>query len=236
MEKCKNITIIILLAVGALGTVAFAKSSGTLLQEGLYAEEVDGDINAAIRIYEQIIKDGSAQRSHIAQALYRQGMCYLKKQNEQQAMIVFGKLIEDYSDQTKVVNRVKPLLEELGNTDPAALMPPETLIYMETGSPGRQIETILNMLKGTPLENPLAMLGGSHVQKQAGGMVSALTNPAMMAEFKKIRGMGVGVTGIALNNPPTVVVLFPGKSDALRGLILAGLGFLGTPGEPIEGM
>jgi tetratricopeptide (TPR) repeat protein len=161
MEKWKNITIIFLLAVGMLGTVAFAKSSSTLLQEGLYAEEVDGDLDAAIRIYQKIIEDGSAQRSHIAQSLYRQGMCYLKKQNEAQAKIVFAKLVEDYSDQTKVVSKVKPLLEELGNADPAALMPPETLIYLETGSPGRQVETILNMLKGTPLENPLAVLGGS---------------------------------------------------------------------------
>ncbi len=244
MEKWKNITIIFLLSVGMLGTVAFAKSSSTLLQEGLYAEEVDGDLDAAIRIYQKIITDGSAQRSHIAQALYRQGMCYLKKQNEAQAKALFSKLVENYSDQTNVISKVKPLLEELGNADPAALMPPETLVYLETGSPGRQVETILNMLKGTPLENPLAILGGGKGSgsgfgpggKSPGDMMAALMNPAMMAEFKKIRGMGVGVTGIAQNNPPVIVVLFPGKSDALRGLILAGLGFLGNPGEPIEGM
>ena len=236
MERLKSITIIFLLAVGALGTVTFAKSSSTLLQEGLYAEEVDGDLNAAIEIYEKIIADSSAQRSHIAQAMYRQGMCYLKKQNEQQAKIVFSKLVADFSDQTKVVNKAKPLLEELGNADPAALMPPETLIYIETGSPGRQIETILNMLKGTPFENPLAVLGGGKSKKSAGDIIAALMNPAMMAEFKKIRGMGVGITSIAQNNPPTIVVLFPGKSDTLRGLILAGLGMLGEPAEPIEGM
>ncbi|MCP4258797.1 MAG: tetratricopeptide repeat protein [Planctomycetes bacterium] len=236
MERWKNITIVFLLAVGALGAVTFAKSSGTLLQEGLYAEEVDGDLDAAIKIYEQIIKDGSAQRSHIAQALYRQGMCYLKKQKEPQAKIVFSKLVEDYSDQTRVVKKVKPLLEELGNADPAALMPPETLIYMETGSPGRQIETILNMLKGTPLENPLALLGGGKSKKSPGDIMAALMNPSMITEFKKIRGMGIGVTGVTQNNQPFIAVLFPGKSDALRGIILAGLGMVGTPGEPIEGM
>ncbi|NQT03076.1 MAG: tetratricopeptide repeat protein, partial [Planctomycetes bacterium] len=236
MEKWKNITIIFLLAVGALGTVTFAKSSGTLLQEGLYAEEVDGDLDAAIRIYEQLIKESSAQRSHIAQGMYRLGMCYLKKQDEQRAKEIFGKLVANYSDQTKVVNKVKPLLEELGNADPAALMPPETLIYVETGSPGRQIETILNMLKGTPLENPLALLGGGKSGKSPGDIMGALMNPAMMAEFKKIRGMGVGINGISQNNPPFTAVLFPGKSDALRGLILAGLSMVGTPSETIEGM
>jgi len=236
MVKWKSIAIIFLLAVGALGTVTFAKTSGALLQEGLYAEEIDGDIDAAIKIYEQLIAESSAQRSHIAQGMYRLGMCYLKKQDEQRAKEIFGKLVDNYSDQTKVVNKVKPLLEELGNADPAALMPPETLVYIETGSPGRQIETILNMLKGTPFENPLAMLGGGKSKKSPGDIFGALMNPAMMAEFKKIRGMGIGVTSVAQNNPPMIAVLFPGKSDALRGLILAGLGMIGTPGEPIEGM
>ncbi len=236
MEKWKNITIIFLVVVGTLGTVTFAKSSSTLLQEGLYAEEVDGDIDAAIKIYEQLIAESSAQRSQIAQGMYRLGMCYLKKQNEPQAKEIFGKLVANYSDQTKIVSKVKPLLEELGNADPAALMPPETLVYIETGSPGRQIETILNMLKGTPFENPLAVLGGGKSGKSPGDILGALMNPAMMAEFKKIRGMGIGVTGVAQNNPPMVAVLFPGKSDALRGLILAALGMVGTPGEPIEGM
>ncbi|GAI36614.1 unnamed protein product, partial [marine sediment metagenome] len=186
----------------------------------------------------QIIADSSAQRSHIAQAMYRQGMCYLKKQNEQQAKEVFAKLVANFSDQTKIVDKVKPMLDELGNADPAALMPPETLIYIETGSPGRQIETILNMLKGTPFENPLAALGvgGGQSQRSPGDMMAALMNPSMIAEFKKIRGMGIGVTGVAQNNPPVIAVLFPGKSDALRGLILAALGMAGTPGEPIEGM
>jgi hypothetical protein len=71
MEKWKNITIIFLLVAGLSGTATYAKSSGALLQEGLYAEEVDGDIDAAIKIYEQLIAESSAQRSHIAQGIKR---------------------------------------------------------------------------------------------------------------------------------------------------------------------
>ena len=44
---------------------------------------------------------------------------------------------------TDLVAKVKPLLEELGNADPAGLMPAETLLYVEIGSPGKQIEAIL---------------------------------------------------------------------------------------------
>jgi len=237
MEKFKSIKIILFLAVVLVASAALAKSASELLQEGLYAEEVDGDLDAAIRIYAQIIKDGSGQRSHIAQAMYRQGMCYLKKQQEQQAKLVFEELLADYSDQTKIISKVKPLLQELSNADPAALMPADTLAYVEIGSPGKQIETILNMLEGTPLENPLAAIGRRPQGGAApGDIVAGFLNPNMMAEFKKVRGMGVGITGIAQNNPPVIVVLFPGKSDGLRGLIMGALVLLGKPIEAIEGM
>ena len=150
----------------------------------------------------------------------------------------------EHRDQTQLIEKVKPLLDELSNADPASLMPPETIMYVEIGSPGKQIETILNMLKGTPFENPLAMMGGgnqwSDNEMGPANMVGALMNPSMMAEFKKIRGMGIGVTGlagIAHGGPPSVIaVLYPGQSDILRGLLLAGLGMAGRSVEAIEGM
>jgi len=243
MKRLKSIILIFLLAIGLFSTVALAKSAGVMLQEGLYAEEIEGDLDAAIKIYQQIIADPSANRSHVAQALYRQGMCYMKKKDEQQAKAVFQKLVQQYGDQKNLVEKVKPLLADLMNHDPATLMPPDTLAYVELGNPGRQIETILQMLKGTPFENPLAAIGAGKGPGQVGtggrspaDMMAALLNPSMMAEFKKIRGMAVGITGIRQQNPPLIAVLYPGKSDALRGLILAGLGMVGTPGEPIEGM
>jgi tetratricopeptide (TPR) repeat protein len=237
METFKNIKIIFFLIVALIATTALAKSASTLLQEGLYAEEVDGNLDAAIRIYAQIIKDDSAQRSHVAQALYRQGMCYMKKQQEQQAKLAFEKLVAEYSDQTNIVNKAKPLLQELSEADPATLMPPDTLVYLEIGSPGKQVDTILNMLKGTPLENPLAAIGhGQQGGPTPGDIVGGFLNPNTMAELKKVRGAGVGITGVAQEDPPVIVVLFPGKSDALRGLLFGVLSFWGKPIEAVEGM
>ncbi|MBN2593512.1 MAG: tetratricopeptide repeat protein [Sedimentisphaerales bacterium] len=237
MEKFKSIKIMLFLAVALISPAALAKSASVLLQEGLYAEEVDGNLDAAISIYAQIIKDDSAQRSHVAQALYHQGMCYMKKQQEQEAKLAFEKLVTEYSDQTNIVSKAKPFLQELSNADPAALMPPDTLVYFEIGSPGKQIDTILNMLKGTPLENPLAAIGrGQQGGVSPGDIVGGFLNPSTMAEFKKIRGAGVGITGIAPEDPPVIVVLFPGKSDALRGLLFGALAFVGKPIEAVEGM
>jgi len=238
MERFKGITIILLFVVAAFACAANGKAASAMLQEGLYAEEIDGDLDVAIKIYQQIIAEGTAQRSHIAQAMYRQGMCYLKKQDEAEARAVFTKLVTDYGDQTKIVAKAKPMLEELSNGDPAALMPADTLLYIEIGSPGKQVETILKMLKGTPLENPLAAIGAgsNNAQPAPQNILAGLLNPSMMAEFKKIRGLGIGVTGLSENDPPVVIVLYPGKSDALRGLLMAALSMVGTSGEAIEGM
>ena len=237
--KCITLSFVLAAMLLVCG-VASAASTSELLQQGLYAEEVDGDINTAIKNYEKVISDGSAPRNHVAQALYRQGMCYLKTKDEQAARTVLEKLVNEYADQTEIVEKVKPVLDDLMDFDPAALMPAGTLVYVELGSPGKQVETILNMLKGTPYENPLAAIGGAPAaatgQKSPADIMAALLNPSMMAEFKKIRGCAVGVTAVAQNNPPMIAVLYPGKSDALRGLIMAGLNMAGTPGEPIEGM
>ncbi len=242
MKTLRIVTIMFLFAFGLFNAVATAKPASVMLREGLYAEEVEGDIDAAIKIYEQIVNDKSASRENVAQALYRQGMCCLKKKDDAGARAAFGRLAAEYADQTEIIAKVKPLLDDLMNYDTAALMPPETLMYVELGSPGEQIETMLNMLKGTPFENPLAAVGGGNWagagagQKSPADIMAALLNPSMMAEFKKIRGMAFGVTAIRQNNPPAVAVLYPGKSDALRGLIMMGLSMAGTPGQPIEGM
>ncbi len=245
MKTLRSLTSGLLLAAMAItSNVTFAASTGELLQQGLYAEEVEGNIDSAIKDYEQVIQNSSAPPNHIAQALYRQGMCYLKIKDEAAARGALEKLVAEYPGQTEIIEKARPVLNELTDFDPASLMPPGTLVYVEFGTPGRQVETILNTLKGTPFENPLATLAGqkgqpgqqTNNQKSPGDIVGALLNPSMMAEFKKIRSSAIGITGIAQNNPPMVAVLYPGKSDALRGLILAALGMAGTAGEPMDGM
>jgi len=245
MKTLTSLTVGLLFAgMTITGNVAFAASTSELLQQGLYAEEVEGNVDAAIKAYDQVIRNTSAPPNQVAQALYRQGMCYLKIKDEAAARGALEKLVADYPSQTEIIEKARPVLNELTDFDPASLMPPETLVYVEFGTPGRQVETILNTLKGTPFENPLAALAGQNgksgqgtdQQKTPGDIVGALLNPSMMAEFKKIRGCAFGITGIEQNNPPMVSVLYPGKSDALRGLILAGLGMAGTAGEPLEGM
>src|SRR4030042_516723 len=99
MKTLRITTIMFLFASGLFNAAAAAKPASVMLREGLYAEEVDGDIDAALKIYEEIINDKSASRETVAQALYRQGMCGLKKKDDSCARDTFVKLTAEYDCQ-----------------------------------------------------------------------------------------------------------------------------------------
>ena len=244
------LALVLAVSVLALGlfSAARAETASVLLEKGIYTEQTVGDLDAAIKIYQQIIDDPEANGQYAAEATYRLGTCHLKKKQQAEAVKAFRALVREHPDQEQWVAKAKLRLARLISPNPAALMPPDTIVYAEIGNPGHQVEKIVNMLKGTPLANPLAVIGGSgrpatapgknrSRSKGPGDILSALLNPSMLEEFKKIRGLAVGLTDLPFGRQvPMVAVLYPGESDALRGLVTAGLLMTGEPIEPIEGM
>jgi HEAT repeat protein len=120
MERLKSITIIFLLAVGLLASVASAKTVSVLLQEGLYAEEIEGDLDAAIKIYEQVISESKKAQRDAAHATYRIGMCHLKKGEKTKAAEYFQNIISDFPGQKvlakkaqKQLDKIKPRAEKI---------------------------------------------------------------------------------------------------------------------------
>ncbi len=113
MEKLKNITIIFLMAVGLLSSVAPAKTTSVLLQEGLYAEEITGDLDAAIKIYEQVIAGAKEAQQEAGQATYRIGMCYLKKGRKDKAAEHFQNIIINFPIQKALVTKAEKQLDKI---------------------------------------------------------------------------------------------------------------------------
>lgn len=114
MERLENITIIFLLAVGFFTSTAPAKTVSVLPQEGLYAEEIQGDLDAAIKIYEQVISESKETQRAAAQATYRIGMCYLKKGEKAKAAEQFQNVISKYSEQKALTTKSQEQLKKLG--------------------------------------------------------------------------------------------------------------------------
>ncbi|MBN2163813.1 MAG: CBM9 family sugar-binding protein [Pontiellaceae bacterium] len=239
MNRSNKKRIVYLLAAVTMACGAWAATSGELLQQALYAEEIEGDLPAAIAGYEKVISDASASEQQIAQSLYRKSMCHVRLKQDDQAVVLLARLVSQYSGQTDLIEKAESMLESLQVFDPAMLMPPDTLAYLELGSTGKQLETILEMLKGTPLEDPLALLAESdpaEFRSGQGAMMAGLLNPATQEEFKKVRGMAVGLVELSSQAPAIVAAIHLGDSAMLHGLAMTGLSMGTRPGPVVEGM
>jgi len=111
---------LLLLAITTRHTAAqtaAAASPSELLEQGIYSEETKGDVDAALKLYQQVVTEAKAGQAVAAQAQYRVGVCYYKKKNYGEANAAFQKLIRDYPDQkdmialaTKYLSSAMPLL------------------------------------------------------------------------------------------------------------------------------
>jgi len=95
-----------LLAItSVLGTaqIAAAASPSELLERGIYSEETKGDVDAAMKCYQQVVAEAKAGQAVAAQAQYRLGMCYHKKKNYAEATTAFEKVVRDYPEQKDLI-------------------------------------------------------------------------------------------------------------------------------------
>lgn len=114
MMQCKSLILVVVAvaAVLASSSAARAQSTSELLEKGIYTEETVGDLEAAIEIYDQIVSNAQADRPHVAQALLRMGLCYLKNGQEKEAGEALEKLIKDFPDQPDLVAQARQHLPE----------------------------------------------------------------------------------------------------------------------------
>jgi len=233
----RNCVIGVLLASMGIASVAAAESAPVLLEQAVFAEEMEGDLDAAIKTYRKVLKDGEATRPVLAQAHYRLATCLLKAGRSADAVKELRTLAERYPDQAEVVAEARALLDALTTPDPAGLMPPETLLYAELGSSGLHAAAAFNMVRSAAMAASGA--GGPFQQEMGRGadFLAPLLNPALIDELGKVRRLAVGVYDLDLTGTNSLVaVLYPGESTMVRELTVSTLATAGSPGEPIEGM
>jgi carboxyl-terminal processing protease len=90
-----------------------AQSAAELMEKGIYAEETKGDLNAATRVYQQIVDHPRADRSLVAQAQLRLGLCELKQGHKPQAISALERLTQDFPDKEKLLGLVEPHMPQL---------------------------------------------------------------------------------------------------------------------------
>ena len=96
----------------APGAQAQSQSAAELLEKGIYTEETVGDLDAAIAIYDGIVKSARAERAYVARALFRLGRCYHRVGKKSEARGAFTALVEGFGDQAELVAKAREFLPD----------------------------------------------------------------------------------------------------------------------------
>ena len=116
MKKSSFLSLIVLvLAVSLLSagqTAQKSQSADVLLGAALHQEEVEGNLEAAIKIYQKLLADFSGNRPLAAQAHFRIGMCY-EKLGRREAQKAYQTVIQDYGEQKEFVAQAQERLSKL---------------------------------------------------------------------------------------------------------------------------
>jgi hypothetical protein len=109
--------------------------------------------------------------------------------------------------------------------DPAELFPAQTLAYLEVRQPDKLTRELASLIKGSSLEDLAAVLAKARTERgdtQDGiyfgnfifGELGMLFSPEALAEFGRMGGGAVGITGWTKDEGPEVVgVLYYGQSN-----------------------
>lgn len=92
-------TIVVLMLFGNLSS---QQTSEEIFEKALYIEEAQGDLQKAIQLYEQILKQFPEDRQIAAKAQLHIGLCY-EKLGFQDASKAYQKVIDDYPEQAEAV-------------------------------------------------------------------------------------------------------------------------------------
>jgi len=195
-------------------------SAAELLEKGIYTEETKGQIKDAAALYQQIVEDPRADRSLVAQAQLRLGLCQLKLGNKPQAIAALDRLTQEFPDKGK-------LLGIVGQHMPQVL---EEIVgqiernYLLEVDRGELLETAIRAIVGK-LDSQGGLLRTNDLEFLSAGQ---------MKEFNVQLNQKIAGIGVVLKAEGEELVLqssIPG-SPAFEGGLRAGDRLITIEGEP----
>ena len=103
--KAKNLILSVMAAAMAFGmgaAVAATNEVSVLLQKGLFEEEANRNLDAAIKAYQGVITQTEKDRQFAATAIFRLGECYRKQGNTNDATVQYQRILREFPDQTEL--------------------------------------------------------------------------------------------------------------------------------------
>ena len=123
---------------------ALAVAPAELLEKGIYTEETKGELKAAIQIYRQLVDHPGADRSLVAQAQLRLGLCQLKLGDKPQAIAALDRLRQEFPDKDKLLAIVEHQMPQLLDE----IVQQIERNYIEEVDRGELVETAIRAIVG----------------------------------------------------------------------------------------
>jgi len=211
-----------ILLVGSTHT-GRAASAAEQLEKGIYTEETKGDLKAALNIYKQLVEDPRADRSLVAQAQLRLGLCQLKLGNKPQAISALDRLTQEFPDKEKLLEIVEQRMPQVLDE----IVQQIERNYFQEVDRSELIETAIRAIVGK-LDPKGGLLRTNDME---------FLGAYELKQFNVQLDQKLGGVGIKIEEEAGEVVvrsLFPG-SPALKGGIRAGDRIAGINGVELNG-
>lgn len=114
MKSHKFYAVVLVLAFFTVSAGYGQQTAEQLYQSALYKEEIEGELDAAIKIYEMVIKQYPENRPVAAKSLLHSGICK-ERLGMKEAQKSYERVVRDYNDQSDIVAQAKFRLTILGS-------------------------------------------------------------------------------------------------------------------------
>ena len=190
----KNITTAILAAFLMCAIPLFAATNDitALLQKGLFEEEANHNLDAALRQYQAAVDGYDQDRQLAATAVFRLGECYRKLGKTNEAAVQYQRVLREFPDQTALATLSREYLA--GKTPTVAANEPGATAV--TAAEDEEVRKIREMIRNSPdLINAPANGGDTPLQSSVkSGNIAA-------AELLLANGANVNGTATTLRTP-----------------------------------
>src|SRR5436309_5833820 len=123
-----NMKSIIFIALALVSSSPLARAVtndlGTALQRGLFEEEANHNLDAAIQAYQSVVNQYDKDRKLAATAVFRLGESYRKQGKTNEASAQYERVVREFADQPEMLTLSRQNLAAMGSTPRAADAPP----------------------------------------------------------------------------------------------------------------
>lgn len=112
MKNRRTFLVALAFTLGWAGAAFAQQTAEELYQAGLYQEEVQGDLERAVEIYQTILNEHANNRAVAAKAQLHIGICY-ETLGLQEAQRAYERVVANYGDQSEVVSQARARLAAL---------------------------------------------------------------------------------------------------------------------------